>query len=30
MGGKAVNVTAGGTANQDGNRPQAGEKPKGH
>jgi hypothetical protein len=29
MGGKAVNVTAGGTANQDGNRPQAGEKPKG-
>ena len=29
MGGKAVNVTAGGTANQDGNSPAASEKPKG-
>ena len=29
MGGKSVNVTAGGTANQDGNRPAATEKPKG-
>ena len=29
MGGKAVNVTAGGSANQDGNSPAASEKPKG-
>jgi hypothetical protein len=29
MGGKAVNLTAGGTANQDGNSPAASEKPKG-